>query len=332
LAFNVVSSIAVVADDCHSEVGETGHYDEEYLRCKPYETGVADDLDIYLRFQVPDIVRGAKIISATLTLKAYNDFAGEYGHSLYIEGAANASAFSDAEILSARLYYIALGGLFDPAFQVASWSAGDVLTTYSFASMLQQLLADNAWVANNYISIKISQNGLWPKDEPESDFYAKEYDIAHSTSYRVVLTITYINRTYSKGDYASLPANTTDLENLLSSAEYVAVEADDGSYASQVAANSGQPFGIFLFKDQDVVGQSGAFTLSWNGQTPVAGSESAIFLQVYNYNSAAWETIASNNVIAANTDFTLSGSITSNTAYYFSSGYIAARVYQEAKV
>jgi hypothetical protein len=44
------------------------------------------------------------------------------------------------------------------------------------------------------------------------------------------------------------------------------------------------------------------------------------------------ETLDSNSAAAANTDFTLSGIVTSNLSYYFdANNCIACRVYQEAK-
>ena len=58
---------------------------------------------------------------------------------------------------------------------------------------------------------------------------------------------------------------------------------------------------------------------------------SPIYLQIYNKTSLTWETININNSEIANTDFYLTGTITSNLNNYFDDDYwISYRIYQEA--
>jgi len=53
-----------------------------------------------------------------------------------------------------------------------------------------------------------------------------------------------------------------------------------------------------------------------------------IYLQIYNYDTPAWEEIANNNVAAADTDFNLTADIVDLTNYK-SDGIMTCRIYQE---
>jgi len=133
---------------------------------------------------------------------------------------------------------------------------------------------------------------------------------------------------YSRGSEMSLPTdNDNDLENAFTESEYSDIAADDSVRVLQSATDE---FSIFLFKDKNTSQQN--ISVTWNGQSDVAPTQSTVYLQIFNRNSNVWETLNSNSVAAANVDFTLIGTKTTNLSHYFDdNNRISCRVYQEAK-
>lgn len=130
---------------------------------------------------------------------------------------------------------------------------------------------------------------------------------------------------YSTGTLTSLPTNTNDLVYTFTPTDYTTVSADDGTYVgnSSISANNN----IFLFKMENRDSSSN-INVTWNGKSTVGGATKTITLQIYNYNSGSWETLSSNTSVAANTDFSLTGSQSTSLANYYSSNIVALRVYQ----
>ena len=83
---------------------------------------------------------------------------------------------------------------------------------------------------------------------------------------------------------------------------------------------------IHLFKDY--VGAEGTCDLYWDGQSTLAPSASTVYLQIYNYDTPAWETIDSDDTTGPDIDFVLEGNIADLTDYKSPSEYITCRVYQ----
>ncbi len=81
---------------------------------------------------------------------------------------------------------------------------------------------------------------------------------------------------------------------------------------------------------KNFIGDSNSVTLEWEGQTDTAPSFATVFLQIYNQDTPAWETVDSDNSSAANTDFELTGTIADTTNYKDGSNVIVCRIYQEA--
>lgn len=121
----------------------------------------------------------------------------------------------------------------------------------------------------------------------------------------------------------ALPSNDADLATVFTTEEDYNIKLVDSIRVSQTASSDSA---IFQFKD--VIPGNNVATLTWTGQTNVAGGDSTIYLQAYNRDTTTWTTIDSDNTIAANTDFTLTGVISSLTNYLDSSGMISCRVYQ----
>jgi len=124
----------------------------------------------------------------------------------------------------------------------------------------------------------------------------------------------------------ALPANDADLENAFTPDEYDDVSIDDGVRVAQTATDE---YSAFLFKDKHT--EDAAINVTWNGQSDLAPASSTIFLQIYNRDTTAWETLDSDDATGADTDFDLEGQVVANLANYFDDDFwIACRVYQEA--
>lgn len=138
---------------------------------------------------------------------------------------------------------------------------------------------------------------------------------------------TPLNKNYSSEDAAALPAADANLDNLFTSSEYSDVATTDDVFSTQSATDE---YSIFLFKNKGN-SSSDNIVVTWIGQSSIAPSTSTIYLQIYNRNSATWETLASNSTTSANTTFSLSGTKTSSLSnYYDGSNWVSCRVYQLA--
>ena len=88
-------------------------------------------------------------------------------------------------------------------------------------------------------------------------------------------------------------------------------------------------FAVFEFKNKSTGNL--AFTVTWIGKSDTAPTVSTVYLQIYNRTTTLWETLTSNSAAAVDTNFTMTGTKTSNlTDYYDENGWISCRVYQQA--
>jgi hypothetical protein len=134
-----------------------------------------------------------------------------------------------------------------------------------------------------------------------------------------------LGKWYSKGNAVSLPTGDTNLETIFNQTEYDNVVSENATRSDQ-AVNE---YGLFLFKDQKGAGDTNTISIEWNGQSAIAPSSSTVYLQIYNRNSTTWETLDSESGEAADTDFTLSGTVGGIISNYLdANNFIACRVYQ----
>lgn len=123
-----------------------------------------------------------------------------------------------------------------------------------------------------------------------------------------------------------MPSDDADLETLYSGQDYTDVDVNDGTRVSVVTEGESE-YVIHQFKDH--VGDNEACDLSWDGQSNIAPSSSTVYLQIYNYETPAWDAVDNDSAEDADTDFTLEGNIADLTDYKSGSDYITCRVYQE---
>jgi len=105
--------------------------------------------------------------------------------------------------------------------------------------------------------------------------------------------------------------------------DVIDVSTEDDIYVCQEA---GGQYCIHMFKNW-TDGENNCI-LRCKLKCSLAPSSSAVYLQIYNYNSASWETKDSNNSAASDTKFTLEATILDLTNYKDINYIIACRVYQ----
>src|SRR6185295_16206573 len=138
---------------------------------------------------------------------------------------------------------------------------------------------------------------------------------------------TPVDENYSRQYNASLLPTDANLANLFTSTEYTDVATVDTLYATQSATDQ---YSIFEFKNKGNA-ITDNIVVTWIGQSNIAPTISTIYLQIYNRNSATWETVASNSTAGANSDFSLSVTKTTGLSnYYNGSLWVSFRVYQLA--
>ena len=107
--------------------------------------------------------------------------------------------------------------------------------------------------------------------------------------------------------------------------DYLDVDTKNDVRVDQTAT---EEYAIHQFNDFVA---EGAATLDWEGQTTFAPSSSTVFLQIYNHNTTAWETVDSDSDTIADLDFVLTANVADLTDYKNGSSVVSCRVYQLAQ-
>ena len=119
-----------------------------------------------------------------------------------------------------------------------------------------------------------------------------------------------------------MPAGIDDLENDYSVQDYLDVDTKNNVRVGQTATSE---YTIHQFKDYVA---ENACTLECEEQTNCPPSLSTIYLQIYNRNTPAWETVDSDSTTAEDTDFILTADIADLTNYKDTNNVIVCRTYQ----
>jgi len=132
------------------------------------------------------------------------------------------------------------------------------------------------------------------------------------------------NAHFTKQSNPTLPTTATPLSTAYTKAEVVNVSSDNSVYTDV----TGNQYLLHMYERTNT-NSTDQISATWNGKTTLAPSASTVYLQIWNKTSSSWETLASDNTTAANTDFTLTGSITSSLSDYYQTGNkVVFRVYQ----
>jgi hypothetical protein len=134
-------------------------------------------------------------------------------------------------------------------------------------------------------------------------------------------------KAYSRETNAALKTDDATLTTVFTNADYTLVSSDNDQYVSQDISAA---YATFLFKDQ--YASQVAIVVQWQGQSSLAPSDSVVKLQIWDRIGTTWIDVDTENGVAANIDFELTGIISADLDHYYdASGWVACRVYQ-AKV
>ena len=147
--------------------------------------------------------------------------------------------------------------------------------------------------------------------------------------YPSLTTVTTDNNTrYAKDNLATLYVATTTLTYYFDNIDFSNSASSDDVYTSSTATANTSP--IFQFVQKNI-NNNYAISFNWEGQTTLACSTQNIKLQVYNFNTSAWENKATSTTCSANTDFSATSTVSSNVANYYDTNYWSYwRIYQNA--
>jgi len=135
----------------------------------------------------------------------------------------------------------------------------------------------------------------------------------------------HLYQDYTRESVSPLPSGEDNLATLFSDQDYLDVATVNSVYVDQMSANR---YAVFLWKDNVSVMP---FVVTFIGKSTRATTLSTAYLQIYNIDGSTWETIDSDDVTSAGTDFTLTAGILTNLSNYIdASGWISCRTYQQA--
>lgn len=121
-------------------------------------------------------------------------------------------------------------------------------------------------------------------------------------------------------NYLPLP-----LTNSLNAVQYGNESADDGDYLISYGSKIVEQVFNRTFPNN-----TSNINITWKGRSTIALSKAPMYLQIFNQNTFAWETLSSNTVSPADTDLFLTGSQTTNVSnYYNANNTVTFRIYQQ---
>ena len=130
---------------------------------------------------------------------------------------------------------------------------------------------------------------------------------------------------YTRGIYDTLPSGILDLTFPYTTEDVIKVSTKNAEYVEQSGTSK-----YLIHQYKNFVGDQLGCQLELLAQSTQAPSVSRVYLQIFNRDTPAWETIDSDNTTGADTDFILKVDIASLTNYKDASGVIVCRTYQLA--
>lgn len=146
---------------------------------------------------------------------------------------------------------------------------------------------------------------------------------ANSVDHSTDAHVTYDD--YSREDLVALPTTDNTLATRYTGSERSDVATDDDTtYVPQ----AGFGYLVHEFKHKHST-TNATITPICNLKTTLATTSQPVYLQIFNQDSGLWETIDMENTVAANTDFTLTATVSTNLPDYYTAGnWVTCRVYQ----
>lgn len=133
---------------------------------------------------------------------------------------------------------------------------------------------------------------------------------------------------FSREVNSSLPLTKNALTNFYSPTDETNVATDDDVFVEQVSTDAAYILHQWKYEHTNA---TDPITVTVRVKSDLAPTIAAVTLQIWNNNTSAWETIATNSTAGSGAEFQLSGTITASVANYYdgANNQIAARVYQQ---
>jgi hypothetical protein len=130
---------------------------------------------------------------------------------------------------------------------------------------------------------------------------------------------------YSRGDYDSLPTDSNDLTHVYDSDEMEDVAGLDEVYVDQGGTSGYAVHQYRMYHNFPTAN----IEIEWTGKVMIPAFDQTVYLQIYNFDSGEWETLAYDDEADSNEPFSLYYVVGVNQQdYYDEDGYIAVRIYQ----
>ena len=127
-----------------------------------------------------------------------------------------------------------------------------------------------------------------------------------------------------------MPAHDSGLENEFLCTDYPKVATDDNIYVQQCARDILDPYGIFVWKDKND-NENDTIVSNCILKTSIAPSVNPVLLQIYNHDINEWENLDFNSTANADTEFTLSGTVSEYLDEYYDNFWVTHRIYQKVE-
>ena len=204
-----------------------------------------------------------------------------------------------------------------------AYSSGGAWTAQDTLDIIFEVYTDVAGdPANSERSAKITG-----KSTSNSERAAKVTGKTTANSERAAKLTGVLDNTFSREVKGSLPTTDLNLAPVYSAGEITDVSTDNDVYVDLEAIAAG--YAIHQYKVLNT-NNTDKINITFKGRSSIAPTASSVRLQVYNRNSAAWETLDTESAASANTKFTMTGSVTTNLSYYYDANFIVSiRVYQQ---
>lgn len=132
---------------------------------------------------------------------------------------------------------------------------------------------------------------------------------------------------YTRENKATLPTNSDQLDRRYTSTERTTVSTSDDNRVKQEGSSN---YLIHEFRKYNSSEALDQISIEIELRVSNSPASSTVYLQIYNFNTTSWETLDSDSTSNANTDFSLTGSKTTNLSNYYDTDYtVLARVYQQ---
>jgi len=200
-------------------------------------------------------------------------------------------------------------------------STSSSISSTSFSSTSMSSTSSSSSLSSTSSSISSTSSSISSTSRSTSSTSFSSTSSSSSTS----TTAIPLNLDYTYQDTLTVPTTGADDIDIDTNKNYMNVSVDDGDYFIQY----GSEYMIQEFKKK-WTNNTDNISFIWKGRSTLSTVTSPLLIQVYNVNSATWETLAREKRMPADFDFTLRALVTQNVSnYYDSNNVVTFRSYQQ---